>query len=163
MPMTLVSSTTLSVGAAEIQFSGIPQTGRDLVVLFSGRLSNTSLTVACSINGQTNNFDSRYLLGQANNGTTSAANDTNAWLGFTSVSSDSANAFGSMSIYLSRYTSSNNKLFSVEFGTENNASLAWNGITGGIRTDTAPITSFSLRATSGTFIQNSTASLYIIS
>jgi hypothetical protein len=161
MAMALVSTVTLGTAASSIQFTGIPATGKDLLVLVSTRLSDGSLNVNLALNGSTSNFSSRGLVGSGSSA--SSDSDTNPIIGFTSVNTDTSNTFGNLSLYIANYAVSQNKSMSVDSVTENNATAAWQMLRAVRWANTAAITSVSVQTASGNFVANSTASLYIIS
>jgi hypothetical protein len=162
MSMTLVSTVTVgSGGAASIDFNSIPQTGTDLVVVISSRL--TDATVASDLFFYINNSNTgavRWLQGtgsatRSNNYT----NTLNVWAG-TNGSSSTSNTFSSATYYFPNYTSTTNKSFSIDNVTENNAAEAYQSIVAGSFATSSPITS--LKFNDGTYAQHSTASLYLI-
>lgn len=163
MAMTLVSTVTVgSGGAASIEFTNIPQTGKDLLVLYSARGTGTGTYVEWNINNQGigTNLTGRLL-------TRYGANliYTEARYGeyANAPSNSTSDTFGSASIYMTNYTSSSNKSMSSDWTWENNATNNDMGITASQWAQTTAITSFTIRANSGVFAQNTTASLYIIS
>ncbi len=161
MAMTKVSEVTVgSGGAASIEFTGIPQTGKDLVVLVSARIGTTDYGLVCRFNNDASNVTTRFL-----RGTGSSAN-SGTYAGFQGVSGKSdqtANTFGNSSIYVSNYTSSVVKSISADGVNENNATEAFQVISANSWSGTDAITSLKLTNDSGSFVQHSTASLYIIS
>lgn len=168
MAMTLVSTVTVgSGGAASLEFTNIPQTGKDLLLVFSIRqdLSGSGFTdFSVHINGETTgtNYLYRTLLG---NGSL-----VNRYVGpearFTMEVNDTAstsNTFTNSSVYFSNYTSSTAKSVSIDSVAENNATTGRQEITAGLWNNTAAISSILLRRTGSNTAQYSTASLYIIS
>ena len=71
-----------------------------------------------------------------------------------------ASTFGNAELYIPNYTSSNNKSFSADSVTENNATAAYSQLIAGLWSNVTAITSLSLAPSSGTFVQHSTATLY---
>jgi hypothetical protein len=161
---TLISNTTVgSGGAATISFTSIPATYTDLLVSLSGRIDQTGIVrqVDISFNGSTANFTGMYLQG---NGSTGASGSLGQYVGNATGTSATASTFGNTSIYIPNYASSNNKSFSVDFATENNAATADLGLIAGLWSNSAAITSITLTPnTVGNFVQYSTAYLYGIS
>jgi hypothetical protein len=162
MALQLVSTVTVgSGGAASIEFTGIPATGKDLLILLSARNTSTSIGGAkFRLNGDTNdaNYAAIRLFG---NGSTASSN--------TSYTNDipglgtTADTFGNIAIYTANYTSTTNKSISQDEVTENNATTAVQQIAAWSYTSSSAVTSCSIVGTSITFAQYSTASLYIIS
>ena len=169
MAMTKVSEVTVgSGGAASIEFTSIPQTGKDLLVLLSARDTGSIGGAAfLYFNGNTSssNYSYRHL-----NGSGSAATSTNfsgdawyLWRAALSLSGDTASTFGNALAYISNYTSATAKSISSDGVTENNATAAKQSIGAGLWNQTAAITAIGLLAEGANFAQNSTASLYIVS
>lgn len=164
MTMQLVSTVTVgSGGAASIEFTSIPQTGTDLMIVASTRMTGSSNYNALgyiSINGQQANFSNRYLLG--NGATASTSSDNLTPLFFSNGETSTSNTFGNATIYIPNYTSSTNKSISIDAVSENNATNANQAIEAGLWSQTAAITSFSIIRSGFTLDQYSTASLYTI-
>lgn len=161
MAMTLVSTVTVgSGGAASIEWTGIPATGKDLLILVSARATNSGDRFGANLQINSNFSSARkMLLGDGSGYVESGSYGTFSVPGSTATS----NTFGSTSIYISNYTSSSNKSWQMDTSSEGNAatSMTQNEIVAG-RTDyTSEITTITL--SSVTFAQHSTASLYIIS
>jgi hypothetical protein len=78
--------------------------------------------------------------------------------------SNGANAtpstFSNNSLYVANYAGNTNKVYSIESVTESNSGTVIQMIVGGVWSQTAAITALSLVASSGTFVQYSTATLY---
>lgn len=163
MTMTLVSTVTVGAGgAASIEFTGIPQTGQDLMVVLSGRV--TAAVVAADLFFYINNSNTgvvRWLRGTGS--VAESKNYTNTldvWSG-TNGASSTTNTFSSASYYFSNYTSTTTKSFSIDQVTENNATESYQNIVAGSFATSSPITA--LKFADGTYAQYSTASLYTIS
>ena len=165
MAMTLVSTVTVSSSVANpIEFTGIPQSGRDLLLLISGR-NTTSNFYRLRPNGDATaaNYARRRLFGDGSSiGSDSWNLGDVAHFGDFPMgnTSHTANTFGNGSIYIANYTSSSAKSMMADNVAENNATEAPQQLDAGIWTSTAAITSLTLQ---GNFAQNSTVSLYIIS
>jgi hypothetical protein len=160
----LISSVTVgSGGAASMEFTSIPSTYTDLLIKVSAR-TNRALTVdgiIISFNGSTSSFTGIYL--EADGSTASSSTSTRL---AASAVGDTATAstFGNSNIYIPNYTSSNNKSFSGDTVTENNAGAALIDVIAGLWSNSAAITSITLSPSIGTlFSQYSTAYLYGIS
>lgn len=158
MTMKLVSTVTVGAGgASSIQFTSIPQTGTDLLLLVSGRSTNTSQAFEIRFNGSSASLSDRYLYGS---GSAAASGTDSAIYGYATQSTDTASTFGNVQIYVPNYAGSTNKSLSVDSVTENNATAALQVLTAGLWANTAAITSLSLSGF--TFAQYTTASLYTI-
>jgi hypothetical protein len=162
--MQLVSTVTVGAGgAASIDFSSIPQTGTDLLIVLSGR-STTAATqrkMEMLINGTAANTSSRNLAG---NGSATSSSVISPYQSYWTMpgASAAANTFSNDSIYFPNYAGATNKSFSVDTVGEDNATLSYQNIIAGLNSSTGAITSISLKPDSGNFAQYSTASLYII-
>jgi hypothetical protein len=154
-----------SGGAASIDFTSIPQTYTDLKIVVSARSTYSALTDTLFVkpNGLTTNGSSRWIIGD---GLNAGASSSAAFNYVREINGNTATAstFASVEIYAPNYTSSNYKSFSSEGVTENNAGVGVRtGITAGLWSSTAAITSITLTATNGDFVQYSTATLYGVS
>ena len=166
MPNTfeLISSTVVGAGgAASIDFTSIPSTYTDLCLYLSLRDSQGGAANAAyvSFNGSTSSFTVRHLQGQpslspqVNSGTTPARFTGNA------VSSGATSStFANIQLYIPNYAGSNNKSYSADAVTENNATEAYSNLIAGLWSNTAAINQVTISASGGTFVQYSTAYLY---
>ena len=160
---TRISSVTVgSGGAADIEFTSIPQTYTDLVV-------------HCSLRGNDGSRDRTWVNIQFNNTTanrtwrnvynTGSESDTTNRLTGTSSAGSTANTFGSGCLYIPNYTSSNNKSSSGDAAGESNGTLANSmGFDANLWSNSAAITSIKIIPGDGSaWLQYSTAYLYGIS
>lgn len=163
MAMTLVSTVTVgSGGAASIEFTNIPQTGKDLLLVFSGR-SELYSSMTLSFNSSTSNFSYRDLQGSGSSVSSSSRSDSQ-YLVLDVQDSWTANTFGNVQLYISNYGSSANKSWSIDAVIENNGTEAYQTLVAGLWSNSAAVTAVKLQQTSVSDIaQYSTASLYIIS
>lgn len=157
---TLVSTVTVGAGgAASIQFTSIPQTGTDLLVVLSARGSTASATASSLfyLNGATTAYNAKWFYGDGS--TTSSSSGIGIPV---NGANSTTNTFGNASFYIPNYASSLAKTISIEAVTENNAAEAWQNIKAHSWNGTSAVTSISVIANANTFAQYSTASLYII-
>lgn len=166
MAMTLVSHVTVGAGgAASIEFTGIAGTGKDLLLLFSGRDDSGGATndLLLSFNSATTGYAERFLAGQGSiafsDKSTSAG--VRAWL-VNNGSGSTSNTFCNYRAYISNYAGSTAKSVAIDAVQENNTSTAVQNIVNGSYSGTSAITSVKI-ASSATLVQYSSASLYIIS
>ena len=168
MAMTLVSTVTVgSGGAASIEFTGIAGTGKDLLVVMSGRsdaAANSDIVMA-NFNGDTaSNYTTRYLRGDGSTVASGTSSTTFLWFGSIPATNYTASTFGNAALYVSNYASSAAKSVSVDAVPENNAiANAHLYIIAATWTGTSAITSIKIDPNSGSFAQHSTASLYLVS
>lgn len=163
MALTYTAIATVSAGsggAANIEFTNIPGTYRDLIVLLSYRTTVTGPTDGkISFNSSTANFSwtSLYSTGSA---AVSGNNTVNNALGQVQGTGATANSFASVQLYIPNYGQSINKSFSVEYATANDGTVAYTGFVAGRWSNTATITSLAISLDSGNLAQYSTATLY---
>ena len=165
MAMTLVSTVTVgSGGAASIEFTNIPQTGKDLLVLLSLR-SEGGANPNITINGTTANYSGIRLTGGGDFRSSGSNSLTTSFDGLMVANTATANTFTNEQWYFSNYASSAAKSVSVDNVAENNAISAFMNIRANLWNNTAAITAISINAhnSSNELAQHSTASLYIIS
>jgi hypothetical protein len=158
----LISSYTASGTVSAIDFTSIPQTYTDLCLKVSARTNDaTYREMWLTINGSTANGSARALKGDGANAATSYTASRVQATGYTNTTGSTSNTFTSVDFYLPNYSSSNNKAFSSEGVTENNAVQAFTELDASLWSNTAAITSISLVLSSGaSFVANSTAYLY---
>lgn len=155
----LIEAKTLTTSAASITFSSIPATYTDLKVIYSGRDTTDSPgSVYIQFNGA-GYVSTTLKINGAGSGTPSSSTHNNAYLGLVPGPSQTANTFGNGEIYIPNYTSSDNKSFSSDVVTENNATTAYQFLWAGLWSSSAVITSVSLK-TDQAFTQYSTFYLY---
>jgi hypothetical protein len=158
---TLISSSTVgSGGAANIEFTSIPATYTDLLVLATARSTRTGSVddLVIQFNSSTSNLSGKRLFGT---GSGTASDNLTDIRGFAVASGSTANTFSNNSFYIPNYTSSTNyKSVSVDYVNENNATESYSGITAGLWSSTAAITSIKLLANNGNLEQYSTFYLY---
>jgi len=166
MTMTLVETITVgSGGASSIEFTGIPQDGKDLVVTFSSRTARVNSVgfVETQINALTSGYSYLYFYGDGSS-VTSSSGGGNSWRWiYTNGDDSTSNTFGSAQLYFSNYSSSNAKSVSVDSVGENNATAARAILSANSHTTTAAITSIKFFETSYNLLEHTTASLYTIS
>jgi hypothetical protein len=170
MSQTLIQTVTVGAGgAASIDFTSIPANYTDLFVVFSirGSVSAGVSNVKLTFNGSTSGYSGRTFMGF---GSGSGYSETNidqfstpwpfinfyANVGSTSTS----DSFSSGSIIVPNYAGSSYKSVGIDWVNENNATSAWCGINAALWSNTAAITSLSLGAYTGNFVQYSSVSLY---
>ena len=160
----LLETIQLTQSAASVTFDNIPQTGyTDLVVKLSARQSGAASAVKVQFNSDTStaNYRQRRLYG---NGTT-AVSDSSTVLGYLNPigltgSGNTANVFGNFEMYSPNYSGSSNKSFSFDTVQEENGTLAYATLTGGLWLQTSAITEITLTPTAGSFVEYSTFSIY---
>lgn len=160
--MTLVSTVEVgSGGSAGIEWTSIPQDGKDLLILLSARLTANTNNLYLELNNENFGFSLNQLYGSGS----SAASFGGSYnfLGYIPGTNYTASTFGNQSIYISNYTSTATKSISNDSVTENNATASWQEINAMSKTLSSAITTVDLKPGAGNFAQYTTASLYIIS
>ena len=159
MTMQVIQHIELGSAQAEIQFSSIPTTFTDLVIVASLRTSTVNADIGVKLNGSTANFSNRYLIGNGSSGGSGSA--IGNYVGTTSRSDMSANTFGSVRIYIPNYRAAVAKSISSDSVSENNGTFANQVISAILWNDTSAISSLALYSVfGGDLVQNSSATLY---
>jgi hypothetical protein len=154
----LLERTELNASAASVTFANIPQTGyTDLKIVMSARTDTTTPNIMITLNGSTSSFTNKVVYGT---GSSALSTSYARFVGYASMSTDTASTFGNSEIYIPNYAGSANKSFSSDAVHENNATAANAGLSAGLWSNTAAITSVGLSPDSGNFAANSTFSLY---
>lgn len=155
--------TVPSGGSATIQFSSIPQTYTDLVLLLSGRTTYSAIAddMALYFNGVTTNRTSRFLYGNGASATSTTNPDNHG--GTMTADTASVYAWGNAQIYIPNYTSTSvQKHYVSESVAETNGATSYQDMATGIWASTAAITSIEIPTAGGrgVYKQYSVASLY---
>lgn len=161
--MRLIQTVTVgSGGASSLEWTNIPQGGKDLLLLISARTTQAAITdnLLLRLNGSANDFTGRYLF--TNLDILITGTDTRQAGGYAGNSA-TANTFSNVQLYFPNYASSVGKSWSVDSVSENNGNNAGLYIDAKYWNNTSPITSVLLEPTGGTYTQFTTASLYLIS
>jgi hypothetical protein len=150
-----------SGGSATIDFTSIPSTYTDLVLVASLRSTGTGTGSHMTFNGSTTGYIDMYVQGDGASavGGTNAGANTKIYVGNLQGTSTTSNTFGNTSIYIPNYAGSAYKSVSVDTVNENSDTTAYAAIIGGLWSNTSAITSIQLLSAQ-TFAQYSTASLY---
>ena len=162
----LISSVTVgSGGQATIEFTSIPATYTDLVILSSLR-TNTSPDsfdgIRMTFNNASANRSTTRLYGSGSG--TGTSQNTYLMGSQASTANTTSNTFGNGLCYIPNYGSSTLKSVSSDKVSENNDTTAITELDNGCWADTSAITSIQLVSeNSANFVQYSTAYLYGIS
>jgi len=157
--MELIETVELASSASSITFSSIPQDYDDLVITISGRTLKPTTTdyIDITFNGVNTNLSGVALWG---NGSTTQSFSETIYSGEMPGADQTANTFGNAQAYISNYSSSANKSFSVDAVSENNASSGILSIMGKLWSDTSAITSITVGSRFNDMVSGSTFSLY---
>jgi len=150
-----------SGGSASIDFTSIPQTYTDLLVLYSARSARAAVgdDVYIRFNGLSTNLSSRTLYGTGS-ATASYSDASVAYIGYAVGDTSTASVFSNGNIYIPNYVGSTNKSVSGDVVSENNATGATQQFAAGLWSSTAAITQLTIYCLNGNFKQYSSASLY---
>jgi hypothetical protein len=167
MPATykkIASVTVGSGGTNTIDFTSIPSTYTDLVVLASFRStrSNDEDGGFMTINSSTTGYSWRLL--QGNGTAASSSSGTDRFIGQLTANTTTASTFTNLFIYIPNYAGSTNKSYSVDNVTEANATKSYAQLIANLWSNTAAITSLSFQSDSlgigSKLAEFSTATLY---
>lgn len=164
MAITKIQTITVgSGGAASIDFTSIPGTYTDLMIVYSLRAtSGGPYNLTSRFNGDSGaNYFFRHFYGNgaAVGNNYNASGETSLQSGVVNGAGDTANTFSNGQMYIPNYAGSSSKSVSVDAVTENNGTTAYPSLFAGRTTATAAITSITLFA-GANFAQYSTATLY---
>jgi len=163
----IATVTVGSGGAANIEFTSIPATYKDLCILTSLRSNRATVvydTGRIRFNSDSgNNYTaSRRLYGDGSSAFSDAPAITNSGIfEMPTASGATASTFGNIQIYIPNYTSGNYKSFSNDGVSENNSATSFATLIAGLWNSTSAITSITLTPFAGTlWSEYSTATLY---
>ena len=167
MPITYIKIASAEVGAggaANIDFTSIPQTYTDLMVVTSLRSTAgggpESYFAYAAFNGVTTNR--RYLRLEATGTSVSTDSGTLAPVSVTGGTGGTANTFNNGTFYIHNYSSSSMyKTYSANWASENNSSTTSDlGFIAGAWLANTAINQITLTVSTGNLAQYSTAYLY---
>jgi hypothetical protein len=163
MSFTLIETKTLGADAASIEFTSIPQTFTDLVVLCSLRSTESAVSSFGRIefNGVStvDSGSSRRDLSGSGSAATSSGG-VGSLLFPINGSTSTANTFGNGTIYVPNYTAAVNKSLSIDAVNENNATAALQFLIAGLWPITTAISSLQINNFANSLVAGSTISLY---
>ena len=150
----LISSYAATGTVASIDFTSIPATYTDLMIV--GSVRPTALAdIFVKFNTLTTNQTARSFGGV---GAGAGYSATGVYFGTPQVAT--ANTFASFRFYIPNYASANYKPWSSELVSENHTTTAYMSILAGLWSATAAITSLSFYFSGADVVQYSTAYLY---
>jgi len=169
MPLTYVAiakSIVSSGTASSIEFTSIPQTYTDLVIKASLRDTRTDSPVTDTLltfNNSGSGYSLRMSYGQSP-GTGAAGVGGTAYISglYENTNQTTSNTFSNTEIYIPNYTSSTDKIASIDAVTEKNgATDIYISFVSGLWAKSSPITSIKLVPMySLSYVQYTTATLY---
>lgn len=157
--MQLIQTVTVGAGgAASIDFTSIPQTYTDLLLVLSLRGDSDG---KINFNDTTTSYSGRQLGGSGSGVFSESTTSSGRFGGFITPNANTANTFANTSVYIPNYTAAINKAISIDTVTENNGTAAYQGIQATLWSNTSAITKIVITGNSGTnHAQYSSASLY---
>ena len=175
----LIQTVTVGAGgAASINFTSIPQTYTDLLVMGSVRSTSTTSNtgeydaMAYRFNASTSGYTARVLEGNGSSViTVSNTTVTGSGGGLYGRISDGGinnslsgtSIFSSFNMYIPNYAGSTNKSWSFEYVQERNVTASFMGMVAGLWSNTAAITEITFALAVANYAQYSSFSLYGIS
>lgn len=156
----LIEAKTLASAAASVEFTSIPSTYTDLLVVVSCRLSRATNGGALNVNFNSSgsNLTEKNMWG---NGTSAVSGTDIALVALVPGANTTASTFSNFQLYVPNYASSNNKSWSSDFVSENNATAGYDGFVAGLWSQTAAITAIKFVDNgAGNLETNSTFYLY---
>jgi hypothetical protein len=162
---TLINKSTLGSSQATVSFTGLgsfSSTYTDLLVKVSARSDSSTTGINIAFNSNTSSYTMIRLYGTGSGSLASDAGGGSSYVSNTMIvdSGYTANTFGNGEIYIPNFSSSNNKSFSVDGVSENNATTALMMFTAGLWSNTDAITSIQLTSNVGNFVSGSSFYLY---
>lgn len=161
--MTLIQHLTVGAGgASSIDFNSIPNTFDDLVIQVSIRAgAGTDYPgLELTFNSSGSGYSFRNLFGNGSSASSFPVSLSAIRSGNVPGSGQTANTFGSISVYVPNYRSSAAKSVSIDAVAESNTTFATQEIIAGLWNNSAVISSVRLGITGFTLAQHSSASLY---
>lgn len=165
MALTYTTIATVEVGsggASTIDFTSIPQTYTDLLVLTSTRSTYTGDLYrfgTITFNDSSSSYSTRYIIGE--NAGASSYTDTSIYFWMNSNSATSS-SFGNTSFYITQYASAKNKAVSVDscsVATSSSGTTYLESLLAGLWSNSSAITKITLTPSVYNFTQYSTATL----
>jgi hypothetical protein len=158
--MKLIASSTVGAGgAANINFTSIPQTYTDLCLKVFGRSTSTTFGILLNFNGTTSGYTGRWIEGDGAN--VIGYPTSNELGGYISYSPNTANVFGMIEVYIPNYALSTNKSYVINSAQESNTTTAYSTLGAQLLSNTAAITSINMSINgSNNFAEYSSAYLY---
>lgn len=160
MSQTLIQTVAVGAGgAASVDFTSIPATYTDLMLTYSLRTTQAtvSTSIALTFNGSGSNFSMRGFYGNGSSATTFTGT---TYGGESDGANATASTFSNNVLYIPNYSGNTNKSYSIDSTTESNSGTVIQMLVAGLWSQTTAINAISLVAASGTFVEYSSASLY---
>jgi hypothetical protein len=159
MSMTLIAHTELGSAQNTVEFTSIPSTFTDLLVVVSLRSTFGAVVTDGNLtfNGTSANLTGRLLYGDGSGVGSASYTAIRYWHPGSTATS---NTFANMQVYIPNYASSANKSVSIDQVSENNGTLSWQALFAGLWSNSAAINRVTFSDINGNFGQYSSATLY---
>jgi hypothetical protein len=155
----IATYTVGSGGIPSVSFLNIPQNYTDLVLKLSTRSTSNGGYTYVSFNGSGTSYITKDIVNS--NGTISSSSYTlPGGVSWMVQSSYTASTFTNSDVYISNYTSSNYKSFSLDSTAENNSTNYTGGLEAALWSNTAPITSITCTPNTANYAEFSSFHLY---
>jgi hypothetical protein len=164
--LTKIETAIVGVGgAASITFAAIPQTYKDLYIVLSGRSTRAGNNEFAVLEFNGSRTNTSMISAYATTSNVTGFADNNAMYGYVNSAPFTTDAFGNALYYITDYTSSNNKVVSINSASENNSSTQDQfalTFAAGRWASSSAVTSLTLEPLSGSdsWVQYTTATLY---
>jgi len=159
----LIQTVTVGAGgAASVEFTYIPQTYTDLLVLYSLRGSQAQVYTQATLtfNASSTGYYWKMLQGTGTSIGNQAVTNGSSIGGFNGTgSSATANTFGNLRLYIPNYAGSQFKSCSINDVLETNASTTYMALVAAVWNNTNAITTITITGANN-WVQHSSASLY---
>ena len=158
----LIGEYTTNATVSSITFANIPQTYTDLRIVWSarGNLSGAWLDVTAKFESSTTGYSQRYLFATGSSASQGTGGYSAAYAGHASGTSNPANTFSNVEMFIPNYRSSVSKTFNFNSVTANNSTSALTMMGSSVWTGTAAITNIVFEIPGGSFIADTSFSIY---
>ena len=153
---TLIDKTTLGSTANYIEFTSIPSTYTDIVLVASLRTNRAALNDEATLQLNSTSISGKRLYGDGS----SAASDSTPNM-LPPAANATSNTFGNFAIYIPNYASTTAyKSISIDAVMENNATGSYSTLIAGLYSANTAVSSVKITSVNGSFIANSSVYLY---
>jgi hypothetical protein len=158
---SLIEAKTLGSSTASVTFTSIPQTYTDLLLFTSCRSDRGAARDGVRIEPNSLSTNQTMILLNNVSGSVSSSTDTTIFGGMATGSTATASTFGNSSCYITNYTSSNYKAFSVDGTSENNSTDIFQLLTAALWSSSSALTELKVLPNIGpNWVSGSTFYLY---
>ena len=153
---TLIDKAILTGTANYVEFTSVPSTFTDVVLVASVRSNRSALNDEATLQLNGTSITGRRLYGDGS----SAASDTTPNM-LPPAANATANTFGNFAIYIPNYASSTTyKSVSIDAVMENNGTASYSTLIAGLYSSNTAVSTIRLTSVTGSFVTNSSVYLY---